>query len=316
MKNKRFFGIILGIAGVSALISVLLLVDQSRTFLSALLIRVFLFAKHHIVAILSAFFLVKGKFILTLFLKKIALLSATGLGKRYFIEKVLTHHIKIHFLDHIRDDVTRLIAYVKKNFKNFPIVKQLIAIVAFLSSLGFVGKFMGWMIAIKVFVAKFWSFLLAIFLKAGTTVVYFFTDYIWGSWIAPIVEVVIFTWLLQWMEKIPFLKKFFQKLYRLFTSVFVRFEEYMQRVFHIPIKQFFAYLARIVKHWIGEFMNVKRVSAWEYLQEIRTLKPSLYQQVKHRRQERRARLIKDKNYLPAYLKVWEKRRKRLEDSAQ
>jgi len=173
-------------------IVVLFSVEGSRLFIVDLVLRIFLFVKENILAIVAAFFLVKGKFVLTLFLKKIALLSATGLGKRYFIEKVINHNVKIHFLDHITEDIKRLILYVKKNFKNFPLVKQIIAGLAFVSSLGFVGKFMGGMLAMKVFIAKFWSFLLVIFLKAGTGIVYFFTDYLWGSWIEPIVEVGIF----------------------------------------------------------------------------------------------------------------------------
>jgi len=105
------------------------------------------------------------------------LLLATGLRKRYFIEKILTHRLKIHFLDHIKDDLLRLVHYIKKNFRNFPIVKQIIILMAFMSSLGFVGKFMGWMFAVKVFVTKFWSFLLAIFLKTGTAAVFFYRLY-------------------------------------------------------------------------------------------------------------------------------------------
>ena len=142
------------------LISIILLfsIEESRTFIIAFMLRVFLFIKKHLVMIVSAFFLVKGKFILMLFLKKIALLSATGLGKRYLVEKVITHNLKIHFLDDISSDIKRLLVYIKNNFQDFPLVKQIIAGFVFLSSLGFVGKFMGGMLAMKVFIAKFWSF--------------------------------------------------------------------------------------------------------------------------------------------------------------
>lgn len=149
-------------------IIVLFSIEESRTFIIALGLRVFFFAKKNIIMLLAAFFLVKGKFILALFLKKIALLSVTGLGKRYLIEKVITHNLKIHFLDGISNDIKRLLAYIKENFQDFPLVKQIIAGFVFIGSLGFVGKFMGGMLAMKVFIAKFWSFLLALFLKVGT----------------------------------------------------------------------------------------------------------------------------------------------------
>ncbi|MFC2057876.1 hypothetical protein ACFLR6_02950 [Campylobacterota bacterium] len=61
--------------------------EESRAFVVALFLRIVFFIKKNLFALLAAFFLVKGKFILTLFLKKLALLSATGLGKRYVVEK-------------------------------------------------------------------------------------------------------------------------------------------------------------------------------------------------------------------------------------
>ena len=193
MKNRILTWVLpLVLLGVIVLFSI----EESRAFVLSPVHSVFYFLKENLFTLLTAFFLVKGKFVLMLFLKKIALLSATGLGKRYVIEKVITHNFKIHFLDHITADIKHLSVYIKDNFRNFPIAKQIIAVFVFLGSLGFVGKFMGGMLAMKVFIAKFWSFVLVIFLKAGTAIVYFFTDYLWGSWIAPIVEVVIFTWIL------------------------------------------------------------------------------------------------------------------------
>ncbi|MDM5272203.1 hypothetical protein PGH07_08420 [Sulfurovum sp. zt1-1] len=288
-------------------LGLLLSIEQSRTFLVALFIRIFVFAKHHVIAILSGFFLVKGKFIFSLFIKKIALLSATGLSKRYFIEKVLTHHIRIHFVDHIKDDLLRLGHYVKNNFRRFPIIKQIIAVMAFLSSLGIVGKFMGLMLAIKVFVAKFWSFLLAVFLKLGTAAGYFFTDYLWGSWIAPILEVVIFSWFLEWLEKVPFLKSFFQKLYGILYKGLKSVEIIIEKIFTLPLRAIFAYLAKWVKQWIETFIGEKRLSSWYALQKIKSLKPSTYVKLQKKRQERKR---EKKGSLSAYEKLKAKRLKR------
>lgn len=307
MKKDTLFFILTLLLGTLLHIGLLYGIEQSRTFLAALLIRLFIFAKHHLIVILSAFFLVKGKFILSLFLKKMALLSATGLGKRYFIEKILTHHLKIHFLDHIKDDLLRLVHYIKKNFRNFPIIKQIIAMMAFISSLGFVGKFMGWMFAVKVFVAKFWSFLLAIFLKTGTAAVYFFTDYIWGGWIAPVVEVFIFSWLLEWLEKIPFLKSFFQRLYGGLYRIFKSLERFIEKVFHLPMRTLFAKLTQWVKLRINRFMGEKRLSSWYRLQTLKVLKPSAYMKLKKRGEKRKR---EKKRHLSAYAKLQEKRLKK------
>ena len=261
-------------------------VEESRTHVLTSGLSVFHFLKENLFALLTAFFLVKGKFILTLFLKKIALLSATGLGKRYVIEKVITHNFKIHFFDHITEDIKRLISYVKKNFKNFPIVKQLIAVFAFLGSLGFVGKFMGGMLAMKVFLAKFWSFLLVLFLKVGTGVLYFFTDYLWGSWIAPIVEVVIFTWLLAWMEKVPFLAKGLATISVFFVTFFKWVEFFLEKIFHIPVKRFLKWLVKKIQRSIYRFIGYEKVSVWKRLKQKRILTPNSHIRLINIRKER------------------------------
>ncbi len=290
------------------LIVIVLLFEQSREFVFALLLRILLFVKKNIFKMLAAFFLVKGKFILTLFMKKIALLSATGLGKRYVVEKVLMENLKKHFLNHLTDDFKRLIKHAKENFKNFPLIKKMITVFAFLGSLGFVGKFMGGMLAVKVFVAKVWSFLLALFLKTGTAVVYFFTDYLWGSWLAPIVEVVIFTWLLSWMEKVPFLSKGIQKVYTFFVAWFEWFEYTMEKIFHIPVKRFLKWLVKKIQTSIYTFIGYEKVSMWKRLQEDRKLNPNAYIRLKKKRTKRKSKQAL--TYISPREKVLAKRKKK------
>ncbi|MCF6244745.1 MAG: hypothetical protein L3J43_06880 [Sulfurovum sp.] len=289
------------------IVLILFSIEESRTFILALIIRIFFFLKHNILALLSAFFLVKGKFILMLFLKKIAFLSATGLSKRYLIEKVINHNLKIHFLDHISVDIKHLVHYTKNNFKNFPIVKQIIAGLVFLGSLGFVGKFMGGMLAVKVFIAKFWSFLLAFILKFSTAIVYFFTEYLWGSWIAPLIEILIFSWLLELMERVPFLKKYIQKIYTFFIDLFEWVEVYLEKVFHIPVKHFFKFLARRIRKRIYAFIGYTKVSAWRRLNEVRILKPNAYNTLKKKRIEKNKNK-NQKSYL-SFSEVLKKKRK-------
>jgi hypothetical protein len=304
--NKRLWLWTLPI--VLALLIVVFSIEESRTFIVALILRIFFFVKKNILTLLAAFFLVKGKFILMLFLKKITLLSATGLSKRYLIEKVINKNLKIHFLDHIADDIKRLIVYTKENFKDFPILKQIIAGLAFLGSLGFVGKFMGGMLAMKVFVAKFWSFILAIVLKFSTAIVYFFTDYLWGSWIAPLVEIVIFTWLLEWMERIPFLKKYIAKMYSFFLSLFEWFEDILEKIFHIPVKRFFKFLAKRIKKRIYQFIGYTKVSAWKRLQEVRMLTPNSHMLLLEKRKVHKVQ--EKKNYISAREHLVQRRKAR------
>ncbi|MCF6206383.1 MAG: hypothetical protein L3J47_05770 [Sulfurovum sp.] len=245
------------------------------------------FAKESIVAILVAFFLVKGKFVLKLFLKKVLFISATGLGKRYLIERVFNHHFKVYFLDHIKDDLVRLMLHIKENFMHFPLTKKIIAALAFLGSLSYVGKFMGWMLALKVIVAKIWSFLLALVLKTGSMVVYFFTDYIWGSWLAPIIEVVIFGWLLELLEKVPFLTKSIRWLFRLFAAMAQWLDAWIGRLFHHPIRSLFRWLLKQTRRLIYRFIGYKRVSAYYQLKELRTFEPSRFVRLQQERIERK-----------------------------
>ena len=307
MKNRSQWFWLIPLVLISSII-ILFTIEESRTFIVAFFLRAILFVKKNIIMILAAFFLVKGKFILTLFLKKIALLSATGLGKRYLIEKVINHNLKIHFLDHISDDIKRLVVYVKNNFKNFPIMKQIIAAFAFLGSLGFVGKFMGGMLVMKVFVAKVWSFLLAIFLKVGTAVFYFFTDYLWGSWIAPLIEVLIFSWLLEWMERVPFLKRGLNHIYRFFISLFGWMEYYLEKIFHIPVKRFFRYLTKKSKRLIYNFIGYERVSLWKRLKEVRQLYPNSHTKLLEKRKEKQTR---EKSYISPRDRLKEKREEKI-----
>jgi hypothetical protein len=156
-------------------------------------VNIFHFIEDNVVAIFTAFFLIKGKFVIKLFLRKIVLLSAAGLGKRYMVERVLTHNLKVHFFDHIKDDFEKLTTHIKNNFKRFPLVQKIITIFAFLGSLGFVGKFMGSVLAMKIFAAKIWSFIFAIFMKLGSFVFYFLTKVLWASWLEPLLEILIFS---------------------------------------------------------------------------------------------------------------------------
>ena len=279
--------ILLGTVFVVLVILALLLgIEESRTLIIAFFLRIILFIKQNLFSLLAAFFLVKGKFVLKLFLKKLAILSATGLGKRYVVEKVLMSNVKTHFLDHLTYDIKRVVRHAKKNFQNFSLVKKSITILAFLGSIGYIAKFTGTMIAVKVFLAKVWSFLLALFLKISTAITYFFTDYLWTSWLAPIVEVIIFTWILSWMEKVPPLAKGLRKVYAFFIFLFGWVEYYIEKVFHIPLKSTLKWLVKKIKLSIDHFIGRGHVSAWSRLKLKRSESPNSHIRLLKKRQSR------------------------------
>jgi len=288
------------------LMTVLFSIEESRAFLLAFFSDSYAFVKKNIIAILTAFFLVKGKFVINLFLRKILLLSATGLGKRYMIERVLNHQIKVHFMDHMQDDFRRLGLHVKENFKNFPLIKQLITVLAFIGSLGFVGKFMGGMLAVKVFIAKIWSFLLAVFLKFFTAFFYFITKILWGSWVSPILEVLLFSWLFEWLEKVPFLKAGFKKISQLFSYLFGWIEKLIARLLKRPLRRFLKWLVKTMKIAIYKFIGYERVSLYKRLQESRHLHLNAYELVQHKRK----RQERKKMYTSAWKRLKEKRERR------
>ena len=305
-KNKPIWWLWLASVLFIIVLAGLFSFEETKTFIFSFFTDTYLFVKKNIIAILTAFFLIKGKFVIKLFLRKIILLSATGLGKRYMVERVLTHNFKVHFLNHLKDDFRRLAEHIKRNFQEFPLVKKIITVFTFLGSLGFVGKFMGGMLAFKVFIAKVWSFLLAVFIKFFTALFYFITKVLWGNWLAPLFEVLLFSWLLNWMEKVPFLKKGLNKIYDLFTYMFGWIEQLIAKLMKAPLRRFLKWLVKNMKIAIYKFIGYERVSRFKRLQEDRKLNPNSHIKLI---QERKDRVMKN-DYLSAREKLKIKREKR------
>ena len=305
MKNRSLWVWVAPLLFI-VILTLLFSFETSRVFIIKILTDTFLFVKENSIAILTAFFLVKGKFVIKLFIRKIILLSATGLGKRYMIERVLNHQIKVHFLDHLQDDFQKLLDHIKDNFKNFPLAKKIMTGFAFIGSLGFVGKFMGSMLAVKVFIAKVWSFLLVVFLKLFTALFYFITKVLWGNWLAPILEIVLFSWLLTWLEKVPFLKQGFNKISQLFQYLFGWIEVLIARLMKAPLRRFLKWLVKNMKIAIYKFIGYERVSRFKRLQEERKLTPNPHTVLLQKRKER----IIQREYVSAWEKLKQKREKR------
>jgi len=52
---------------------------------------------------------------------------------------------------------------------------------------------------------------------------------------APIIEVLLFTWLLEWLEKVPFLKDVFAAAYASLLTLFASIVDIMERFLHLPV---------------------------------------------------------------------------------
>ncbi|MEA2028517.1 MAG: hypothetical protein U9N49_06030 [Campylobacterota bacterium] len=278
-SNKGLY-ILLGIVVV---LIIPLFFEATRTFIIALLWRAFFFIKEHIVALFVSFFLIKGKFIWLMFLKKITVLTTIGLGKRYVTEKIIMHNFKKHFLDHLKEEIDIIKVYITKTFRRSPVMKKVIAILAFIASLSYVTKFMGLFLALKVLLARMWSFLLALFLKIGTTTAYFFTDYLWNSFIAPLIEILIFSWLIELLERIPTFKRWFAKIYQMFYTTFKSFEAFLERYLHIPIERFLAVFVRRIQKKVRRLADTQTHSIRDELLERRANRQNLHQKILDKR---------------------------------
>jgi hypothetical protein len=284
-------------------------IEEVRTFIIAFIIRVLAFIERNIITIFVSFVFVKGKFIWLIFLKKITILSISGLGKRYFTEKVFLHHIKVNLFMPLKDDIQILVNYTKKYFTQFTIIKKIISIIIFLSSLSYIAKSMGIFLAIRVILAKIWSFLLAFFIKIGSAFLYFFTDYLWNSWITPILEIFIFSWFFSLMEKVPVLNIFLQKIYNYYRNLFKSIENILQKIFHIPIKKILDRIVDRTRLFIKKFIGIQYKSSFIKLQDRHKKYPNLYTSLKIKRAKRES----DKNskkYVNAFNRL---KNKRLQD---
>jgi hypothetical protein len=245
-----------------------------------------------VVALFVGFFFVKGKFIFRVVAKKIILLSATGLGKRYLIERVLTYHFKVHFFNHIKRDLIRLYEHIKANFMQYSISKKIVAFFGMLASLGFITKIMGKLLALKVLFAKIWSFLLAISLKVGSGVVYFVSEYLWAGWLAPLLDILIFSWVLKLLHAIPMLESGIEKIYSAIKWLVSLVDTIFALLFQKHIQNLFRWMLKKSKKAIYKFIGYKQVSAYKQLQELRAYNPSIYEQLKRKRANTKNKRVK------------------------
>ena len=167
------------------------------------------------------------KFIFSLTIVKVSILGV----KRYFIDHVVSKNLQSHFFSHIKNPI-------KKWWQGFDVRKKLLffipasvvaAISLYLAGIGKLLNFLG----IKTLIISFFKGLWLIFAKVFT----FFTVQIWTTWFAPILEVLIFSWLLALAEKVPVLKTIFNKVYTFIGSIFSRTGAFLDRFINNPVQK-------------------------------------------------------------------------------
>ncbi len=232
------------------------------------------FLKRYFLALLAAFFLVKGKFIWALFVRKVVMMSATELSKRYVMEQIVAHNLKRHFFDHIKEDLSRLARHLAHRFKRFPLAKRLMTVAAFIGSLGIVGKIAGAALFIKVVLARIWSFLLRVTLRIGNLVTLFFVEVLWQGILLPLLELLLLSRLWRLLAHLPGMELLLRLLRRLYDLFGRYFGALLRRYVQLPLKRLLRRAALRIREMIYAYIGFRKENAWQRLQKLRTLRPS------------------------------------------
>ena len=172
------------------------------------------------------------------------LLLVLSLGKRYLIDNVIMVTVNNNFLHHIKRPISKLSQHYLELIKDFSPKKKIaiwaaaigIPMVILAPVLYFVGLLT--FILEKLFSANMWKAMLIWIMKILTVFLTFFSN-IWDSWFAPIIEIVLFTWILGLLEKIPFLGKLIRPIYVYFNKIILRIQQFLNKHFHKNIKKGF-----------------------------------------------------------------------------
>jgi len=185
------------------------------------------------------------KFFFMSFSSKLVLL-VISLGKRYLIDNVIMVSLNNNFINHIKSPIAKLAGHYLELLKEFSLKKKIIVWAAAIGIpmiilapvLYFVGVLS--FILEKLFSANMWKAMLIWFMKILTVFLTFFSN-IWDSWFAPIIEIVLFTWILGLLEKIPFIGKLIRPVYVYFNKIILRIQQFLNRHFHKNIKKGFGH---------------------------------------------------------------------------
>lgn len=225
---------------------------EYATIIDGLLLRIFIAIKSHSILlwIKSIIYLSWTSistnilyFFTSLTIKKFTILSIMGLGKRFIIDHVVVKFIYKYFIKDIKTPIKELFLYVYNDFRSFSLKKKIIGALslflpATLVSYSLYSMNLFGLIFEKVFSANIWKIILAFFIKSLNAVFYFFSNYIWNSWLAPIIEIIIFSYLIGFLEKhVAFIGIPLRLLYKKFENIGNTIIGFFNKHFFIPSKK-------------------------------------------------------------------------------
>lgn len=208
------------------------------------------------------------------------ILLVLSLGKRYVIDNVIMVTVNNNFIYHIKKPIFNLVFHYREIIKDFSLKKK---IVIYATAIGipfiliapllyFIGIFT--FILEKVFSANMWKAILIWILKFVGFFLTFFSN-IWDSWFAPIIEVVLFTWILGILEKVPFLGKLIKPIYVLFNRYILKVQRFLNKHLHSNIKRGFGEAISKINYHVDitilKSQNEKMLSFLE-LKKIKAIK--------------------------------------------
>lgn len=237
MKRQHIIGLLLAGLGVIALVTVLLLIMPAEFFTASALVAFLSATKIKVVAVFEVFLrervwqgLILG-FWKTLTIKKAALLTSIGLGKRFFVDVVVMGHIRKYYLEKIKDPVAELIAHFRAIWTRLSPFKKLISVLPasiagyVVHALGFSGTLLK-----NTLTAKFWSHFLLLVMKFWAAIGLFVTEVFVQSWLTPFIEVFFISILLKQLKQIPVVYEFMERVWNGFAVLVRKIAELLQKM--------------------------------------------------------------------------------------
>lgn len=236
MKRQHFLAAVLVGSGLIFLLTTLLLLMPGE-FLTASALVAFLSAvKIKALTVFEVFLrerLWQGvvvAFWKSLTLKKAALLTSIGLGKRFVVDVVVMGQIKRHYLEKIQEPVAELITHLKASWKRWSPLKKVLSILPasvagyLVHALGFSGTLLK-----NTLTAKFWSHLLLLIMKLWAAIGLFVTEVFIHSWLTPFIEVFFISIILKQLKRIPFVYELMERFWNGFAGLIRRLADLMRK---------------------------------------------------------------------------------------
>lgn len=235
VNHRRIIGSVLLVFGVLVLLGSVVLAMPAEFFTASALMALFSAFKIKLLVFIEVFLrerVWQGMVVVfwkSLTLKKAALLSSIGLGKRFVIDVVVMGQVKRYYLEKIAEPVGELMTHLKVLWRRMSPLKKGLSFLpasvagAVLHSLGLSGTLLK-----NTLTAKFWSQLLILIFKLWAAIGLFITELFIQSWLTPLIEVFFISILLKQLKRIPLVYRFLESLWNALARVVRRIADLLQ----------------------------------------------------------------------------------------